>query len=189
MPAHRLAILVGDVSGKGVPAALLMAMTLMIFRSLAKGDPSPAAVLAKANDLISLNRPSKKMFVTAFYAVLDRRDNTLTYANAGQPFPQTPSGPLAAKGMALGVLPGARYEEFRRRLVPGEAVMFFSDGVEDAVNPQHEHFGSDRLRDLLDNCWALSPDDAHTLVLETLKNFGEGAEPFDDLTLLTLRVR
>ncbi len=186
---HRLAILVGDVSGKGVPAALLMAMTLMIFRSLAKGDPSPAAVLAKANDLISLNRPSKKMFVTAFYAVLDRRDNTLTYANAGQPFPQTPSGPLAAKGMALGVLPGARYEEFRRRLVPGEAVMFFSDGVEDAVNPQHEHFGSDRLRDLLDNCWALSPDDAHTLVLETLKNFGEGAEPFDDLTLLTLRVR
>ncbi len=187
--AHHLAILVGDVSGKGVPAALLMAMTVMIFRSLAKGNPSPAAVLAQANDLIWLNRPSKKMFVTAFYAVLDRRDRTLTYANAGQPFPLTPTGPLAAKGLALGVVPGAAYEEFRRELSPGEAVMFFSDGVEDAINPEREHFGSERLLALLERCWALSPEKAHDLVLSALKDFGEGAEPFDDLTLLTLRVR
>jgi hypothetical protein len=186
---HRLAILVGDVSGKGVPAALLMAMTVMIFRSLAKGNPSPGAVLQQANDLIWLNRPSKKMFVTAFYAVLDRRDHLLTYANAGQPFPMTATGPLAAKGMALGVVPGGRYDEYRRTLAAGEAVMFFSDGVEDAVNPDHEHFGTDRLKDLLERCWALNPDQAHDLVLGALHDFGRGAEPFDDLTLLTLRVR
>ncbi|MBM3266615.1 MAG: SpoIIE family protein phosphatase [Candidatus Sericytochromatia bacterium] len=186
---QRLAILVGDVSGKGVPAALLMAMTVMIFRSLAKGNSSPAEVLAKANDLIWLNRPSKKMFVTAFYAVLDRRDRTLTYANAGQPFPLTPTGPLAAKGLALGVIPGAAYDEHHRRLVPGETVTFFSDGVEDAINPEHEHFGGDRLRDLLERCWALSPEKTHDAVLSALRDFGGGAEPFDDLTLLTLRVR
>ena len=183
----RLAILVGDVAGKGVPAALLMAMTVMVFRSLAKGNRSPAAVLAQANELIWLNRPSRKMFVTAFYSVLDRISGSFTYANAGQPFPLTPGGPLVARGMALGVVSGSQYEEHHHRLEPGEGLMIYSDGVEDAMNPREEHFGSERLSEAVDRCWELSPDRAHAEILRVISEFSGGAEPFDDLTLLTLK--
>lgn len=184
---ERLAILVGDVSGKGVPAALLMAMTVMVFRSLATTSPSPARVLAQANDLIWLNRPSRKMFVTAFYGVLDRRSGEFTYANAGQPFPLTATGPLAARGMALGVVPGSSYVEHYRVLKSGEAVMIYSDGVEDAINPSAEHFGPERLADAVRDCWELLPGQAHDHLLTTIDAFTGGAEPFDDLTLLTIR--
>ncbi|MBI6545947.1 MAG: PP2C family protein-serine/threonine phosphatase, partial [Cyanobacteria bacterium NC_groundwater_1444_Ag_S-0.65um_54_12] len=183
-----LAILVGDVSGKGVPAALLMAMTVMIFRSLVKGDPSPAAVLTRANDLIALNRPSKKMFVTAFYALLDRHERTLVYANAGQPFPITSTGSLQAKGMALGVIPCVTYEEFSRQLVPGETIMFYSDGAEDAINPQREFFGRMRLENVLSTCWDKTPSDAQSEVLRTIREFAGETDPYDDITLLTVQV-
>ncbi|MBU6427639.1 MAG: PP2C family protein-serine/threonine phosphatase, partial [Cyanobacteria bacterium REEB65] len=183
----RLAILVGDVSGKGVPAALLMAMTVMVFRSLAPGNHSPAAVLRQANELIWLNRPSRKMFVTAFYGVLDRRTGEFAFANAGQPFPLTPTGPLPARGMALGIVPKSEYLEHSRSLGVGDSVLVYSDGVEDAINISHEHFGSDRLAAAAERCWDLQPEQLHDVLLRDIRTFSEGAEPFDDLTLLTIR--
>ena len=184
---HRLGILIGDVSGKGVPAALLMAMTLVIFRSIARNDQSAASVLKKANELIYVNRPSKKMFVTAFYAIYDARDRSLTYANAGNPFPIGTAGRLEASGLALGMFPSADYEEEMTLLMPGELIVLYSDGAEDAINPETDAFGVDRLAEVIYANRQKSAQAVQDRILEAIRNFSEGADQFDDITLVALR--
>lgn len=184
---HRMGILIGDVSGKGVPAALLMAMTLVIFRSIARDDLSAASVLHKANELIYLNRPSRKMFVTAFYAIYDARDRSLTYANAGNPYPIGTAGRLEAKGMALGMFPAADYEEETTLLTPGELIVFYSDGAEDAINPASEQFGVERLAEVIFANRKESAQDVQEQILEAIRHFSEGTDQFDDITLVALR--
>lgn len=184
---HRLGILIGDVSGKGVPAALLMAMTLVIFRSIARDDLSAASVMQKANALINLNRPSRKMFVTAFYAIYDARDRSLTYANAGNPFPIGTAGRLEAKGMALGMFPSAHYEEETTLLAPGELIVLYSDGAEDAINASSEQFGVERLAEVIFANRKNSAQEVQDQILDTIRHFSEGADQFDDITLVALR--
>ncbi|HEY9897822.1 MAG TPA: SpoIIE family protein phosphatase [Pantanalinema sp.] len=184
---HRFGVLIGDVSGKGVPAALLMAMTLVIFRSIAPGNPSATDVMAKANELIFLNRPSRKMFVTAFYAVYDSRDRTLTYANAGNPLPIGTSGRLEAKGVSLGMFPTATYDGNTAVIEPGELLVLYSDGAEDAINPTSEQFGEERLAEIVFANRKEAPKDVEARILETIRKFSEGSDQFDDITLVTLR--
>ncbi|MNX74580.1 Phosphoserine phosphatase RsbU [compost metagenome] len=184
---HRFGVLIGDVSGKGVPAALLMAMTLVIFRSIARGNPSAADVMAKANELIYLNRPSRKMFVTAFYAVYDSRDRTLTYANAGNPLPIGTSGRLEAKGVSLGMFPTATYDGNTAVIAPGELLVLYSDGVEDAISPSSEQFGEERLAEIVFANRKAAPKEVEERILETIRTFSEGSDQFDDITLVTLR--
>lgn len=184
---NRLGILIGDVSGKGVPAALLMAMTLVIFRSIARGNASAASVMAKANELIYLNRPSSKMFVTAFYAIYDARDNSLCFANAGNPFPVGSMGRLEAKGVSLGVLANMHYDEQMLTLRPDDMLVLYSDGAEDAMNSMQEQFGEERVEELVSQNLTLTPQEIQDRLLREIQDFTGDATPFDDITLVTLK--
>jgi serine phosphatase RsbU (regulator of sigma subunit)/ketosteroid isomerase-like protein len=186
----RVGFIVGDATGKGVPAAVLMASTQSVLRALVhRGDSAPGQVLAEANEVLFTFIP-RNMFVTCFYAILDPSSGRLLYANAGHDLPYLhrsgDAEELRAKGMPLGLMPGMSYEEKEIVLEAGESVLFYSDGLVEAHDPKGEMFGFPQLRAL----FAEYGED-RTLVdslLEELYSFtGEGWEQEDDITLLTLR--
>ncbi len=190
----RLGVVVGDATGKGVPAALVMASARTMLRAVAQalGSSSPGDVLGRVNDGLFTDIPPS-MFVTCFYAILDLNSSSLTYANAGHdlPYLHRRSGDceeLRARGMPLGLMPGMVYEENEITLQAGESDLFYSDGLVEAHDPEGEMFGFPRLRELL----AEHADDEERslgdLLMEELYSFvGEGWEQEDDITLLTLR--
>lgn len=184
-----LGLTIGDVTGKGVPAALVMATVHTILRTVVQNTRSPGEVLARANELLIEEIPAG-MFVTCFYALLDPRSGRLLYANAGHEVPYVRSDTcvveLLATGMPLGMLPGTSYEELEAALSPGESALFYSDGLVEAHNPGREMFGLARLRSLLaGGASETSPID---LMLGELQNFtGESWEQEDDITLLVLQ--
>ncbi len=185
----RLGIVIGDVTDKGVPAALVMTATRTMLRTAAQEKASPAEVLARVNDLLFADIPAG-MFVTCFYALLDPKSGQLRYANAGHepPFRQHVGSAteLWATGMPLGMMPGTCYEEYESTLTPGERLLFYSDGLVEAHNARHEMFGFPRLKTLLEE-----HSDGASLIdilLDELKRFtGEGWEQEDDVTLVTLQ--
>lgn len=184
----RLEIVIGDVTGKGIPAALVMTAARTMLRTAARESNSPGEVLSRVNELLVEDIPSG-MFVTCFYAILEPASGRLRYANAGHdwPYRRTPQGivPLEATGMPLGLMAGSRYEECEGVLEPGESLLFFSDGLVEAHNPTREMFGLPRLRSIL-----TMHDDGSTLIdvlLTHLAHFtGEGWEQEDDVTLIAL---
>jgi serine phosphatase RsbU (regulator of sigma subunit)/predicted ester cyclase len=188
----RLGVVVGDATGKGVPAALVMSTTCGMLQLAARAldSPSPGEVLAQVNETLVARIPSN-MFVTCFYAVLDPEDGTLRYANAGHDPPymrrsNDDADELRARGMPLGLMAGMEYEEQGTSLNEGESVLFYSDGLVEAHDPEGEMFGFPRLRALVDRHGeerALGDS-----LMEELYSFvGEGWEQEDDITLLTLR--
>jgi serine phosphatase RsbU (regulator of sigma subunit)/anti-sigma regulatory factor (Ser/Thr protein kinase) len=188
----RLGLIIGDVTDKGVPAALLMATTRSLLRTIAQRVHSPGQVLRQVNELLGREIPPK-MFVTCLYAVLDPATGRLQYANAGHNLPyraQPGNGGVAelrATGMPLGLMPDMHYEEKETTIRPGECVVFYSDGLVEAHDPQREMFGNPRLQRLLDDC----ADECPTLIqrlLEELETFtGRGWQQEDDVTLVTLQ--
>jgi serine phosphatase RsbU (regulator of sigma subunit) len=188
----RLGLVVGDATGKGVPAALVMASTRSVLRAVAQalGSSSPGDVLGRVNDSLVTDIPSN-MFVTCFYAILDPTSSRLVYANAGHDLPylhgNDDAEELRARGMPLGLMPGMGYEEKEIVLEAGQSVLFYSDGLVEAHNPEGEMFGFPRLRELV----AEHADEKGSLgefLMEELYSFvGEGWEQEDDITLLTLR--
>jgi serine phosphatase RsbU (regulator of sigma subunit) len=188
---ERLGIVVGDATGKGVPAALVMASTRSMLRAVAQamGSSSPGEVLGRVNDPLATDVPPN-MFVTCFYAILDPKKASLSYANAGHDLPYVRSSggdaeELRARGMPLGLMPGMHYEEKEVVLHKGESVLFYSDGLVEAHDPEGEMFGFPRLRALV----AQHGEERAlgNLLLEELYSFvGEGWEQEDDITLLTL---
>jgi predicted ester cyclase len=185
----RLGLVVGDATGKGVPAALVMATTCGMVRTAALAVDSPGEVLTRANEALSARIPPN-MFVTCFYAMLDPKTGSLTYANAGHDLPYLrrngEAEELRARGMPLGLMPGMGYEEKEIILEAGEAALFYSDGLVEAHNPRGEMFGFPRLRELVAKHG--EEGSLEDLVLEELYSFvGEGWEQEDDITLLTLR--
>ena len=149
LPEGQIAIVTGDVSGKGIPAALVMATTHTILRGDAPGLLSPGEVLERANDRLYPDIPAN-MFVTCLYAVLDPKTGRLRYANAGHnlPYLATTEGvtELRATGMPLGAMPGMTYEENEAHLAPDESVLLHSDGLVEAHDPSGEMFGFSRLQ-------------------------------------------
>ncbi len=189
MPDGRIGIAVGDVTDKGVPAALVMARTHSILRAEASRSSSPGEILSRANDLLVPEMPAK-MFVTCLFAVLDPATGHIVLANAGHNLPFVRSGDeiteLRATGMPLGLMPGIRYEETQGDIAPDSNVLLYSDGLIEAHDGAREMFGFDRLRT------ALAIDDAGSelldRLLETLNTFtGPDHEQEDDITLVTLR--
>jgi serine phosphatase RsbU (regulator of sigma subunit)/predicted ester cyclase len=189
----RVGIVVGDATGKGMPAALMAEATSNMLRAVAQalGSSSPSEVLARVNDTL-LARIPPNMFVTCFYAVLDLKSASLRYANAGHDLPYLRRNggeveELRARGMPLGLMPGMGYEQKETVLEVGEAALFYSDGLVEAHDPQGEMFGFPRLRELVSE----HGDEKRALeeaLLEELYSFvGEGWEQEDDVTLLTLR--
>jgi serine phosphatase RsbU (regulator of sigma subunit)/predicted ester cyclase len=185
----RLGVVVGDATGKGVPAALMMASTRSTLRAVAQACESPGDALRRVNDPLATDIPSN-MFVTCFYAILDPKSGTLSYANAGHDLPYLWHGgdceELRARGMPLGLMPGMSYEEKEMVLDAGETALFYSDGLVEAHDPQGAMFGFPRLRALIaEHGEERSLGD---FLLEELYSFvGEGWEQEDDITLLTLR--
>ncbi|MGH2521998.1 MAG: PP2C family protein-serine/threonine phosphatase, partial [Anaerolineales bacterium] len=184
-----LGLVIGDVSGKGVPAALVMATTRSLLRSAAQHSASPGAVLEQVNDLLHPDIPPT-MFCTCLYAILDPASGQLRYANAGHDLPyRWMNGTVAelrATGMPLGLLPGMRYEEKITTLAVGERVLFYSDGLVEAHNPQKEMFGFPRLAALLAGQRSSGATRIEFLLAELRRFTGRGWEQEDDVTLVTL---
>ncbi len=189
----RVGLVVGDATGKGVPAALVMSTTCGMLQAVSQtlDSPSPGEVLARVNETL-LSRIPTNMFVTCFYAVLDPKSASLSYANAGHDLPYLHRGrdeaeELRARGMPLGLMPGMSYEEKEIELNVGESVFFYSDGLVEAHDPKGEMFGFPRLVELI----AEHGDEKRQLgefLLEELYTFvGKRWEQEDDITLLTLR--
>jgi serine phosphatase RsbU (regulator of sigma subunit) len=187
LPDGRVALVAGDVTDKGIPAALVMTTTHSIFRGDAPGLVSPSAVLEQANNRLYPDIPAN-MFVTCLYAVLDPHSGRLRYANAGHnlPYVATADGvtELRARGMPLGAMPDMTYEENEAYLAPGESILLHSDGLAEAHNPAGEMFGFPRLQWVVEN----SSGSEHLIdeCLTELREFvGSDWEQEDDITLVT----
>jgi serine phosphatase RsbU (regulator of sigma subunit)/anti-sigma regulatory factor (Ser/Thr protein kinase) len=185
----RLGLVVGDVTDKGVPAALVMATTRSILRAAAQRMDSPGPVLEHTNDMLCPDIP-QNMFVTCLYAILDPKTGLLRYANAGHdlPYRRTSTGveEMRATGMPLGLMPGMQYDEREVTLSHNESILFYSDGLVEAHNTQKEMFGFPRLRGLMGN----HPGGAALIeyLLDQLAAFtGADWEQEDDATLVVLQ--
>ncbi|MGH2451962.1 MAG: ATP-binding SpoIIE family protein phosphatase [Candidatus Limnocylindria bacterium] len=189
LPDGKIGIVVGDVTGHGVPAALVMATTRSLIRSDAPRLASPSGVLERANDFLGADIPAN-MFVTCLYAILDPASGTLRFANAGHdlPYVRRSDGSvieLRATGMPLGAMPGMRYDEKQATLGPGDVLLLHSDGVAEAHGPGREMFGFPRMRELM--AGHTGGQELIDGLLEALHRFtGEAWEQEDDITLVTL---
>ncbi|HEV8424717.1 MAG TPA: SpoIIE family protein phosphatase [Actinomycetes bacterium] len=191
LPDDQIGIVVGDVTDKGVPAALVMATTHSILRAEAPRLVAPSEVLTRVNELLVDEMPAH-MFVTCLYAVLDPSSGRLRYANAGHNVPYVGAGgrvtELRATGMPLGLLPGMEYEEKAATLAPGDTVLLHSDGLAEAHDPDRQMFGFPRVAALVGD----APDGEVLIdrLLKELEEFtGAGWEQEDDITLVTLERR
>jgi serine phosphatase RsbU (regulator of sigma subunit)/predicted ester cyclase len=188
----RVGLVVGDATGKGVPAALVMSTTCGMLQSAARalGSSSPGEVLAQVNETLVARIPTN-MFVTCFYAVLDPAGGHLSYANAGHDLPYLhrrggDCEELRARGMPLGLMPGMDYEEKQMVLDVGDSALLYSDGLVEAHDPEREMFGFPRLQALVAKHG--EEEALGDLLMEELHSFvGEGWEQEDDITLLTLK--
>ena len=186
----RVGLVIGDCSGKGIAAALVMANTQSVLRAVAQREGiTPGRVLEEANEVLYAYIPPT-MFITCLYAILDPESGGLVYANAGHDLPylhrNSEAEELRARGMPLGLMPGMSYEEKETVLNVGVAALFYSDGLVEAHDPKGEMFGFPRLRAFVaEHGEERSLEEA---LLEELYSFvGEGWEQEDDITLLTLR--
>jgi len=193
----RVALAIGDVSGKAAPAALYAALVSGILRSLAPQHLSPAAMLAALNDQLQ-ERKLDAQYVTMLVAVWDDENGTLQIANAGsvQPLfvsanPSVANGAcvrtIKAEGFPLGLFADATYEEFTLSTQPGDLIVFFSDGIVDAENASHEMFGSDRLEQVLESLPNPTAESTAESILSAVNEFQSGTDHFDDETLVILR--
>jgi serine phosphatase RsbU (regulator of sigma subunit) len=185
----RLGLVVGDATGKGVPAALVMSTTCGMLRAVSQASNySPGEVLQRVNEALFARIPAN-MFVTCFYGVLDPWTGGLSYANAGHDLPYVRRGgdtdELMARGMPLGLMPGMNYEEKEIILGAGDRVLFYSDGLVEAHDLKGEMFGFPRLRALVAEHAEGVP--LVDFLMEELYSFTGGSwEQEDDITLVTL---
>jgi predicted ester cyclase len=188
----RLGLVVGDATGKSVPAALVMASARSMLRAVAQASEySPGDVLSRVNDSLVIDIPPN-MFVTCLYAILDPNSGGLTYANAGHDLPYLhrngAAEELRARGMPLGLMPRMSYEEKETTLQAGEAALLYSDGLVEAHDPKGEMFGFPRLKALISEHADKEEGSLGDFLMEKLYSFVGGAwEQEDDITLLTLK--
>ena len=191
---HQIGIIVADVSGKGVPAALFMVMARTLMRAAAQHMGAPGRVLASVNDLLEQNN-AEELFVTVFYGVLDERTGHFTYANGGHNPPILVDGrgprPLETTGgIALGMFDSLDYEDTRVVLEPGARMILFSDGVTEAFNAHSEAYGDDRL---LEAARGLprqqTPEQDVSDIVASVEAFAGDAPQFDDITCVVFRFK
>jgi sigma-B regulation protein RsbU (phosphoserine phosphatase) len=185
----RIAFCIGDVSGKGMPAALLMSNVQAALRAYAHERISPAALCLKLNRVVSTSAGCDR-FITFFYCVLNRQSGRLAYANAGHnpPFVIRADGSvstLECGGLVLGPIEDASYEQCETRISSGDRVLMFTDGVTEARNPMGEEYGEARLIDLLVKSRRLGAEALRNRIIESIIDFSRGHLD-DDVTLLVL---
>ncbi len=189
-PDGRTGLVVGDVSGKGIPAALFGARLLSDVRYEALFHDDVGATLASVNDIVA-KRSTRGMFVTLLYAVYDPSNQAVTYGNAGHlsPLVRTPAGTVStwddARGVPLGIVPGQSYEAVRHRLAPGETLVLLTDGFLDAVGETGERFGEERLSRTLAAA-AGDPGEVVRRLCAAVSEFTANVPQADDLTCLAV---
>ncbi len=188
----RTAIVIGDVSGKGAPAAIYAALVSGILRSHAPIEPGPAEMLSAVNFSLGERRIDGQ-FVSLIYAVWDDRNRTLQVANSGLPRPiYCHDGKIEiieATGLPLGLFDDADYDEFSFRAKPGDMFVFFSDGILDASNKAEELFGRERVGDIVAANPNASADEMVKLIFQAVAEHASGVEAFDDQTVVAIRVK
>lgn len=190
----HLGLVMADVSGKGVPAALFMMISKILVQNYAMTGRSPAQVLQAVNDQICSNN-REEMFVTVWLGVLDTETGKITAANAGHEYPvlMQAGGQFELvkdkHGFVIGGMDGMRYKEYELTLTPGSRLFLYTDGVPEATNAQREMFGTDRMLDALNE----APDAAPEMILKNVRKAVDGfvkdAEQFDDLTMLCVEYK
>lgn len=188
----RTAIVVGDVSGKGAPAAIYAALVSGILRSHAPIEPGPAEMLSAVNFSLG-ERRIEGQFVSLIYAVWDDSSRTLQVANSGLPRPlYCHDGKIEvveATGLPLGLFDDAEYDEFTFRAKPGEMFVFFSDGILDARNKAGDMFGRHRVLEIITKCTEVSADCVVESLFKAVAEHAAGVETFDDQTVVAIKVK
>ncbi len=188
----RLAMVVGDVSGKGAPAAIYAALVSGILRSHAPIEPGPAEMLSAVN-LSLAERRIEAQFVSLIYAVWDDEQRTLLVANSGLPRPvlvrNGKTSPIEATGLPLGLFDDVSYDEFRFDMHPSDIFVFFSDGILDARNRKGELFGRTRVEKIIAECAGQSAQCIVDSLFKAVSEHSAGVETFDDQTVLAIKVR
>ena len=194
LESGRLGIVIADVSGKGIPAALFMMVCRTLLKGIAIGMDSPGEALTEANKLLCAENRTC-MFVTVFYGVFDPRTGAFTYANAGHESPvlrrsdgTTEALPFTG-GVPLGIVDDMEFEERTDTLAPGEFAFLFTDGVTEALNTSEEEFGNERVHDTIAKADPGPAREAVEGLVHTVVQFSGEAEQFDDLTCLVLKAR
>jgi sigma-B regulation protein RsbU (phosphoserine phosphatase) len=190
---ERLVIFLGDVSGKGIAASMFMVRAISLARLLSREIAEPEAILMRLNDELAADNPSG-MFVTFLCAVFERDSGRLTLANAGHcrpvllPLNEPPRWAVKNLGTALGFEPGLTFERTELHLQEGDGLIFYSDGVSEAFNPEEECYGNERL---LTEAAALSGRSASDITASLLRNvraFAGAAPQSDDIAILAFKV-
>ena len=195
LTGDKLYFVVGDVSGKGVPASLFMAQATRLFQTLAKQGMSPAEICSRINDALSGEDNEGNMFVTMFLGLLDLKSGHLSFCNAGHNPPilgdpekgcdfiqMHPNAPI-------GVLPGLDFQGDEIENIKGRPLFVYTDGLNEAENPAHEQFGDDRLLAFLRNCSFESSRQVILDIAADVEKHRNGAEPNDDLTMMCLNIK
>jgi sigma-B regulation protein RsbU (phosphoserine phosphatase) len=191
--AHTLGLVIADVSGKGVPAALFMALSRALMRANSLRDPRVANAVLQTNRLI-LECATSELFVTLFYAIVDVHKHTLRYVNAGHNPPllfkkaTAEIQLLEADGIALGVLDEIELEEKDVTLEHGDMMVLYTDGVTEAINPAHEEFGEERLITLIQHHHILPANELIEKIEDAIMTFTEDEPQFDDFTLMVVKI-
>ena len=188
----RTAIVIGDVSGKGAPAAIYAALVSGILRSHAPIEPGPAEMLSAVNFSLG-ERRIEGQFVSLIYAVWDDRNRTLQVANSGLPRPiychDGKIEVIEATGLPLGLFDDADYDEFNFRAKPGDMFVFFSDGILDASNKAGDLFGRERVERIVAENPSASPDTIVKMIFQAVAEHASGEDAFDDETVVAIRVK
>jgi sigma-B regulation protein RsbU (phosphoserine phosphatase) len=189
---YRLGVVIGDVSGKGIAAALLMAVCKTLLKATSyKGMPTDN-VLFEVNNIIVEESPAN-MFITLFYGVLDTRSGAFEYSNGGHnsPYLIYDDGKVEQLknigGLIIGAMKDAEYESSVIMLKPGESLFFYTDGITEAFNKKEEEFQEKRLEEILINKNSVSAADCVQQVFENIQTFTNGVEQSDDITCLSLK--
>ena len=190
-PDGRVLVVLGDVAGKGMPAALLMVNLQARLRILAENPPPPAEMVSILNRAMAAVCPGNR-FVTFFLSVMDGNAGSIEFCNAGHNPPMLVSKmgglrSLEGGGPVLGILPNLAYQQRRVELAPGDTVVLYSDGVTEATNPSGDEFGEQRLADLLMGLRAAPAGELIRAINEELEAFAAGAPPADDVTIVVAR--
>jgi sigma-B regulation protein RsbU (phosphoserine phosphatase) len=188
----RTAIAIGDVSGKGAPAAIYAALVSGILRSHAPIEPVPAEMLSAVNYSLA-DRRIEGQFVSLIYAVWDDVNRTLQVSNSGLPRPvychQGKTMMIEATGLPLGLFDDAEYDEFTFQAEPEDVFVFFSDGILDATNKAGDLFGRTRLEKVIAECSANSAESMVQSIFKAATEHASGVETFDDQTVVAIKVK
>ncbi|MCB0155128.1 MAG: SpoIIE family protein phosphatase [Anaerolineae bacterium] len=190
--ADQLGLVIADVAGKGVPAALFMALSRTMIRTVALSGSPPAATLERANELI-LKDSNAKIFLSAFYAILETGSGRLTYTSAGHNWPLwLPAGrqecqQLHARGILLGVMEEISLEERTVQVAPGDTLVFYTDGITEAMNSQNELFGEERLRAAVRSQAGATADQIMEAIVAAVQEFVGSAPQADDYTIVVVK--